>query len=47
MVEMTSQERADLIEAGRARSWHDVDERFRTEVLATALELGAQRRAEG
>lgn len=47
MAEMTPQQRADAVEAGRARSWDDVDDRFRTEVLATAIELGARVRAQG
>jgi hypothetical protein len=46
MAAMTPQQRADVIEAGHVRSWHDVDERFTTEVLAAAIELGAQRRAQ-
>jgi hypothetical protein len=44
MDKMTPQARADAVEAGRAKSWEDVPEPFRSEVLATAVELGEQRR---
>ena len=47
MDSMSPQERADAIEAGRARSWDDVPEPFRTEVLRTATALGAKLRAGG
>ena len=36
MDKMTLQERADDVEAGRAKSWDDVPEPFKSEVLATA-----------
>ncbi|MEK7426327.1 MAG: hypothetical protein AAB131_21090 [Actinomycetota bacterium] len=45
MDKLSPQERADAIEAGRARSWDDVGDVFKADVLATASELGAQRRA--
>jgi len=45
MDKLSPQERADAVEAGRARSWDDVSDAFRADVLATANELGAQRRA--
>ncbi len=41
---MTPQGRADAVKTGRARSWDDVPEHFKSEVLATASELGEQRR---
>jgi acyl-CoA reductase-like NAD-dependent aldehyde dehydrogenase len=44
MEKMTPQQRADAVESARAKSWDDVPERFRAEVLATASELGEQRR---
>jgi hypothetical protein len=44
MEKMTPQQRADAVEAARAKSWDDVPERFKAEVLATASELGEQRR---
>lgn len=44
MDKMTPQGRADAVEAGRAKTWDDVPEPFRSEVLATAKELGEQRR---
>lgn len=44
MAAMTPQQRADAVEAARAKSWDDVPEPFRSEVRATAVELGEQRR---
>jgi hypothetical protein len=44
MDKMTPQERSDAVQAGRAQSWDDVPESFKSEVLATAAELGVQRR---
>jgi hypothetical protein len=44
MDKMTPQERADAVEAGRASSWDEVPEPFKSEVLATAAALGEQRR---
>ena len=44
MDKMTPQARADAVEAGRAKTWDDVPEPFRSEVLSTAKELGEQRR---
>ena len=44
---LSPQERADAIDAATARSWDDVPEPFRSEVLATALKLGQQRRQRG
>ena len=43
MDKMTPQERADAVAAAKKRSW-DVPEPFRSEELATATELGQQRR---
>ena len=42
MARMTPQERADAVDAGTCRSWDDVSEPFRTQVLETARDL-AQR----
>ena len=47
MDKMTPQERADAVDASIVRSWDDVPEPFRTEVLATARKLGQQRRQRG
>jgi hypothetical protein len=47
MDRMTPQERADAVDAALVRSWDDVPEPFRSEVLATARSLGEQRRARG
>jgi hypothetical protein len=44
MDKMTPQERADAVQAGRVKSWDDVPEPFKSEVLATATALGEQRR---
>ena len=44
MDRMTPQERADAVDAGTIRSWDDVPEPFRSEVLATAQELSERRR---
>jgi hypothetical protein len=44
MENMTPQQRADAVESTRAKSWDDAPERFKEEVLATASELGEQRR---
>jgi hypothetical protein len=44
MDKMTPQERMDVIVAGTARSWDEVPEPFRSEVLATARLLSEQRR---
>ena len=43
MDAMTPQERAD---AGTVRNWDDVDPDFREEILATARQLGTQRRGD-
>ena len=40
MDTMTPQERADAVDSATIRSWDDVPEPFRSEVLATAKELG-------
>lgn len=45
MDRMSPQERGDVIEAGRAHSWDDATDAFSDEVLATASDLGALRRA--
>jgi hypothetical protein len=47
MDKMSPQERADAVDAATARSWDEVPEPFRSEVLATAKELGQQRRQRG
>ena len=44
MDAMSPQARADAIDAATARSWDDVPEPFRSEVLALATTLGQQRR---
>jgi hypothetical protein len=44
MDKMTPQERADAVDSAMVRSWDDVPEPFRSEVLATARTLGQQRR---
>ena len=44
MDKMTPQERADAVEAGRAKTWDEVPEPFGSEVLMTSAELGEQRR---
>lgn len=44
MDKMTPQERADAIDSAMVRSWDEVPEPFRSEVLATASALGQQRR---
>ena len=44
MGAMSPQERADAIDAATARSWEEVPEPFRSEVLEAASRLGQQRR---
>lgn len=44
MDKMSPQERADAVAAATARSWDEVPDPFRSEVLATAKTLGQQRR---
>ena len=46
MDAMTPQERADAIDAATVRNWDDVDPDFREEILATARQLGTQRRGD-
>ena len=46
MDAMTPQERADAVDAGTVRNWADVDPVFREEILATARQLGTQRRGD-
>ena len=46
MDAMTPQERADAVDAGTVRNWDDVDPDFREEILATARQLGTQRRGD-
>ena len=46
MDSMTLQERADAIDAATVRNWDDVDPDFREEFLATARQLGTQRRGD-
>jgi hypothetical protein len=43
MDKMSPQERADAVAAATARSWDEVPEPFRSEVLGTARALGQQR----
>nr|MCU0261888.1 hypothetical protein [Ilumatobacteraceae bacterium] len=45
LEQMSEAERAQVIQASVIRSWDDVAEPFRSEVLATAERLSAQRRA--
>jgi hypothetical protein len=44
MEAMSPQASVDAIDAATARSWDDVPEPFRSEVLAVASTLGEQRR---
>jgi hypothetical protein len=44
MDSMTPQERADVVDAGVARSWDDVPEPFKSRVLANARLAAAKRR---
>jgi hypothetical protein len=44
MDKMTPQQRADAVDAATVRSWDEVPEPFRSEVLATARTLGQERR---
>jgi hypothetical protein len=44
MAMMTPQQRADVVDVSMVRSWDEVPEPFRSEVLATACTLGQQRR---
>jgi hypothetical protein len=44
MDKMTPQQRADAVGNATVTSWERVPEQFRAEVMATAAELGAQRR---
>jgi hypothetical protein len=44
MEKMNPQERADAVDASMVRSWDEVPEPFRSEVLAAARTLGQQRR---
>ena len=46
MDAMTPQERADAVDAATVRNWDDVDPDFREEILATARQLGTQRRGD-
>ena len=46
MDAMTPQERADAVDAGTVRNWDDVDPDLREEILATARQLGTQRRGD-
>ena len=39
MAQMTPQQRADAVDAGTCRSWDDVSEPFRTQVLETARDF--------
>jgi hypothetical protein len=47
MDKMTPQQRADAVDSATIRSWDDVPEPFRSEVLATAKELGERLRSRG
>ena len=40
MARMTPQERAEVVKAATCHDWDEVPEPFRSEVLATARELG-------
>ena len=40
MARMSPQERADAVDAATCHSWDEVPEPFRSEVMATARELG-------
>jgi hypothetical protein len=42
MDKMTPQQRADVIDAGLIRSWHDVDPEFKKRVLARVPEVAAR-----
>ena len=44
MALMSPQERADAVAEATVRSWNEVPESFKSEVLETARVLGAQRR---
>ncbi len=44
MDQMSPQQRADAVADATARSWEEVTEPFRSEVLDTARTLGEQRR---
>ncbi len=46
MDRMSPQERADVIDASLVTNWEDVPEPFRSEVLATARELGKRLRCD-
>ena len=47
MAAMSPQARADAVEAAIARSWDEVPEPFRSEVMGLATTLGEQRRQRG
>ena len=46
MDRMSPQERADAIDASLVTNWDDVPEPFRSEVLATARDLGRRLRTD-
>jgi hypothetical protein len=47
MASMSPQARADAVQAAIVRSWDEVPEPFRSEVLDLAATLGEQRRQRG
>ncbi len=47
MDRMSPQKRADVIDASLVINWEDFPEPFRSEVLATARELGKRLRGDG
>lgn len=47
MDKLTPQQRADAVDESLVRSWDDVPEPFRSEVLATARQLGERSRPNG
>jgi hypothetical protein len=46
LEQMSPQERADAVHAGRVASWDGVSDAFKAEILATASELGERRRSQ-
>ena len=46
MDAMTPQERADAVDSATVHNWDDIDPDFREEILATARQLGTQRRGD-
>ena len=46
LEQMSPQDRADAVHAGRVASWDGVSDEFKAEILATASELGERRRSQ-